>query len=93
MTQNKRRQITTEIFLLKKSPYPTQGQSGSLYEILYAITDNAISCACIAFCCAGVFAFLWTNLGPTWPEAQPRCRSPPPLFRLLIHPTPKWRKL
>ena len=41
-------------------------------------------------CCAG--AFLLLCLGPTWPEVQPRCRSPPPSASVTRQsPTPKRR--
>ena len=36
-------------------------------------------------CCAG--AFLLLCLGPTWPEVQPRCRSPPPSASVARQPT------
>ena len=33
----------------------------------------------------GVFTFLWSNLGLTWPEAQPRAAPLRPLFWSLVN--------
>ena len=40
----------------------------------------------MALCRTGAFAFSWDNFGPCWPEVVPRCRSPPPSFRLPVNP-------
>ena len=47
----------------------------------------------MASCRPGAFAFLWGGFGSCWPEAIPRCRSPPPSFRSLVNQQPKRRSI
>ena len=65
--------------IVKKSPAAEQAPSGSQCENCHNVTEYRVFCARIASCCPGVFSYLWgRNIGPTWPEPCPRCRSPPP---------------
>ena len=66
---------------VKKSLFPPLDKSDTKCKIFFHLNNDNISCARIALCCMGVFAFLGNDLGPTWPEARPRCRSPPLPFR------------
>src|SRR5699024_222970 len=62
-----------------KSPATGQAPSGSQCENCHNVTEYRVFCARIAFCCPGAFSYLWgRNIGSTWPEPCPRCRSPPP---------------
>ena len=69
----------------QKSPSAQQDQSGGGCEIWQYINEFVISCACVALCRAGAFVFYQDNFGPCWPEVIPRCRSPPPSFRLPVN--------
>ena len=79
MKHTDRRQIQT-IFALstKKSPATEPAPSGRQRENCQNVTEYRIFCARMAFCCPGAFSYLWGwNIGPSWPEPCPRCRSPP----------------
>ena len=74
-----RRQIQTIFHYRQKSPVNEQAQSGSRCENCHSVSEYWSFCARIAFCCPGVFSYLWgRNIGPAWPEPWPQCRSPPP---------------
>lgn len=59
---------------------------GTVCEKCLDLTDNVVSCTCAVICRPGTFCFASNDLGPCWPEVIPRCRSPPPLFRLPVNP-------
>ena len=59
--------------MLRKSVAPPPEQSGYVYEISLQLKLYCFSCIRMASRRPGVFPSLWANLGPTWPEARPRC--------------------
>ena len=85
-----------DLHQLKKSVAPLSWCSNHEGTIYQYYSDNIFSCARAASCRPGVFASIW-SLGPTWTEVQLRCRSPSPLFRLLVNTQHRnggtqWRK-
>ena len=79
MKHTDRRQIQTIFHYRQKSPVNEQAPSGSRCENCHSVSEYWSFCARIAFCCPGVFSYLWgRNIGPAWPEPWPQCRSPPP---------------
>ena len=81
MKELARRQIQT-IFALSSKKIPATRTGTRLAagaKNCHSVSEYWSFCARIASCCPGAFSYLWgRNIGPTWPEPCPRCRSPPP---------------
>ena len=84
---------THDLHQTKKSVAPPPGYSGYVCEICWNLNYYVISCARVDSCRPGAFTFLWGGFGSCWPEAIPRCRSPPPSFRSLVNQQPKRRSI